>query len=523
MQGWRPPAAICLLAVAAFALLIAPLVLYEHPRMVDYPNHLARHHIDLVLAGDASPQRSFIDEIYEIDWRPLPNLIGDLLARGLSLFLPLEATGRVLSGLVVALWLVAPLLLYRTFWGAWSGWPLLSSLIIYNLAFSFGFENFLLAAPLASLAFALWAAQRDRKRPLWLLLFALLATMIYLSHAIAFGVLGLLVVTYESAALWRARTFSSRALLASALSLSLVFLPAILHFLTLTPRQLEQDSSTVFGGIELRLMSLASPFLAFNDGGLMLAGGATAVFFIALVFFAIARPSGFPGKAALAPGTGLMLLVFGLFAILVPAKLMGITLVHVRLPALFLMLGISAVRWSNVPKAWKGAFALGVACLLLGQTVARMNAWGEHDRDVRELRAALGRLDLGAPLLSVVDDRTSLPVRLSQVSAYAVIERGAFVPTLFTDNYIVSMKGRYAALDQRQSLPPLLTWVRSAYESGGNSATEALPNGGHWRHWWRDFSFVLLLGDRPPEPLSGLPLIALERGRFFTLYQVAGD
>src|ERR1700693_4797737 len=59
--------------VALFAVLLSPVIAFDYPAMVDYPNHLARM---FLLSREGLPEPN---KFYEITWALYPNLAMDVV------------------------------------------------------------------------------------------------------------------------------------------------------------------------------------------------------------------------------------------------------------------------------------------------------------------------------------------------------------------------------------------------------------------------------------------------------------
>ena len=337
---------------AVLLALLVPLLLSDHPRMVDLPNHLARHFIGGAIAGSEALQ-----SYYDFSWRLIPNLAGDALHVPLSWFLTSYDAGRVTLGLSIALWLAAPVALHRVLWGRTSLWPLFAALVIYNANLAWGFENYVLASALSVLLFALWIAWRDRPQTYRLLIFAVLASGVYLAHVVAFGLLGLLVLTFEAGDLWRRRQQHQEAHLGRLATAALPFGPGALHFLSvLATSQSAHGSGMVFGTLGERVAVLLSPTVQFlGTGDLLLFAVLMAVF-----LFGVCRRRWFRLHPAMAP----VLLVLAVAAAVAPVKLMGVWLIHFRLPFVLVVLLVAASRWEGPSLALRQGFAVLFAAVL---------------------------------------------------------------------------------------------------------------------------------------------------------------
>ncbi len=85
------------LSTLVWVLLASPLALVAHPEMVDWPNHTMRHQLATTVPSDP-----VLSQLYEIHWRLIPNLAGDLAILPLQSVLSTPAAGRLLFALAIA-------------------------------------------------------------------------------------------------------------------------------------------------------------------------------------------------------------------------------------------------------------------------------------------------------------------------------------------------------------------------------------------------------------------------------------
>ena len=483
-------------------VLLTPVLLTEHPRAVDLPNHLARHYIGATIAGAEALQT-----YYEHAWRLIPNLAGDALHVPLSRLFSIYDAGRVVLGLSIALWLAAPLVLHRAIWGRFSLWPLFAGLVIYNANLLWGFENYLLATAFSVLLFALWLAWRERMQAARLLLFAGLASGLYLAHVMAFGLLGLLVLGYEAGDLWRHRKDNAEARLRHLAKALVPFLPATLHFFALTASsQAGHGSGTEFGPLSLRIEAFLSP----TDQSL---GGADTVLCLVVtgvLAFGLLQRRWFRVQPGMVP----VLLLLAVLAAVMPMKLMGVYLTHLRLPFILAVLLIAASRWEGPSLLQRQAFAVFVAAMLAMRAFDLTLAWRQHDAEVAEVVAAVQTLNESARLLPVAGGTANPGILHWHSAAFAVIERHAFIPTLFTGAHLLRPTAAFRHLDHPQAPPVSLPLLAAARAGPPEPASRPF-----WSSWRRDYSHILLF-DRQPgaNPFPDI-LEPMARGAVFTLYR----
>ena len=255
---------IVLVYAAIAALLAVPVLVTQVPLGVDDLNHLARIYIRAHIDTDPDLAR-----LFEVRADVIPYLGMDLLLTPLARLLPIMLVGRVY--ILVLVWglVGAVVVLQRAFTGRIGLGPAATGLIAYNGLMAWGLINYVLGLILALLAFAAWHSQRAKSWPLRLALFTGAATVLYLTHLLAFGLYGVLVASYEF--FGRARPW--RMPLRDWVVLAGQAVPSLLLWSALSIKMPETDSAIVYA-LPTKLFALESPFLfrgAFGglDSGLL--------------------------------------------------------------------------------------------------------------------------------------------------------------------------------------------------------------------------------------------------------------
>lgn len=175
------------------AILAAPVWTVKYPPLVDYPNHLAS---SFVLAHMHDPRFRF-SEFYAPNWQLSPYATMALILVGLQKFLPIQIAGRIVLTLSMvalppAVWVFLreanPGESKQAFW----------SLILCNnmYFFLYGFTNMQLSVALCFLTLGFWLRYvRQPRRILWWQVCGL-ATLLYFTHIVGFGIAGIVVTCY---------------------------------------------------------------------------------------------------------------------------------------------------------------------------------------------------------------------------------------------------------------------------------------------------------------------------------------
>lgn len=488
-----PPRHLLPVTVAAALLLTLPLWLVRYPAMVDWPNHVLRHRLSV--AGDAAP----LAAMYEFTWMVQPNLAGDLLSMPLFTLFPALLAGKLLTSLGVLLWVLAPVVLHRAWWGRWSYWPLIAGVAALNAPFALGFENYYLTAPLAVLAYAGWVALRERGYGLLFLLVA--GWVVYVGHLFGWGVLGLLVGGHVIGEQLRTRPRPS--LRIGGLSIASLLPPFVdfcVRFL-FAPWEHSRPDTQWFGSWTQKTLAAFSPVYTFSQVGDALLGLALG----GTIILALRRVRFHPVAAV----------VVGVFAgvtPLMPWTTAGIFYTDARLPPVLVGLFFAATRPPDAPWARPGVLLGGTLALVLLRVGTMLPVWVDNSRRVAELDAALDAVEPGALVLLGSDEQTYRPLSW-HAWTYASYRQGFFVPHVFTGGHLLDAAPEYASFDHNNGMPVpveyLLDWERMAEPHE------------HWHRWRDRYDLLLVYTDPGAEPALSMPVRI--RGSWFVVYEIAGS
>jgi len=498
------------------AAMLAPLFAVSIPIGIDYPNHLARVWIQMDTTG-----RAAADANYVLRWQLIPNLSMEAILPLLAAFLPLEVAGRVFLAAAIAMPALATLLLHRTLHGQTGLWPLTALLFTYNAVLYWGFVNYLFGLGAALLCFWLWVALA-RVRMAWrLCVFAPLAAGLFLLHLFAFGLYGLLVLGFEVAnrgmPLFRA-VLARRTLLAL-----LQFIPAGLLWLLALGNG--GPGLTAYGDVWMKLNALQAP-MAF--GALP---GALAMALLVPTVIAMRR-----GVLRVHPLMKWPLIMLVMAALAMPNWILGSWGADMRLPVAlpFVLIAATQPRWPVAPAL--ASVALG---FLLVRIWSLTLNWQAIDRDFMEFRAAAAVIPIHARLLPVLaalpEDRKEIPGLptllggrakrdYNHMAALAVVDRGAFIPNLFTGWTQILPAARNAGLAISQDDPISPEQLRHgalpvAHRPPLPVTTNRLDEAPYWLDWPGKFEFVLWIDFGTAEDVPPV-LTEVAKGSFFRIYRV---
>lgn len=504
------------------AVTLSPLLWTTILPLVDYPNHLARMSI-LLHAGDSSA----VTANYVAHWRLLPNLAMDLVVPVMAHFIPLEVAGRLFVAATMAMLVIGTMALHRALHGRIGFWPLCALLFVYNDVLWWGFLNYLFGLGVALLAFSAWVVTAR-----WPVLarhatFAMVACVLFLLHLFAFGVYGLLVASYEAGNWLTKRRWSRDSILAATSALA-QFIPAGLLWLGSEGGPRFTEYGTVFA----RLYVFGAPVIFNNPPALLDA----SMLIVELAFFPVAL---YTGALKFSRAMRLPLTIIAIVAVLMPEMLYGSWAAQIRLPIAFVFVFVASTRLT-VSRPCPVALLASAFLVLLGvRVLAVAQNWYDMNQRIAELRGAMQTLPEGIRLLTVQsplpEDRyrqgwasrvlgRPSPTNYLHLPALAVIDRGAFVTSLFTGWYVVDASPRNAGmpriLDATLTPEQLVERARAPSPQAAPADLDVLGEPPCCVDWPRTFDFVLWVdfGQAPPNLFPILKPWA--SGSFFHIYRI---
>jgi hypothetical protein len=440
--------------------------------------------------------------------------------------LPVELLGRMFIVLTFALLAGGAVWLHRLLHGGIGLWPAAAWLFLYNHLLVMGFLGYLFTLGAALVLFAAWIASEHWPLRWRVILFPAAAICLFFGHLFALAIYGVCVAARE---LWKGlpllRGDRRRALGDWAVG-AWQFLPV--GFITLATMPEAGERSLSYGPFLAKVRALWSPVLTWYTPV-----DAALILFVlgVLVVGLVSR------RLVLAPGLRLPVAVLTALTALMPFWIEGawgsIWYADLRLPLALALLLVAGLR----PRAVSPKTALAVGCaaaVLFTARIADVTAdWRAVDRDFAEFRATLAGIEPGASLLPVQKRNAARDGGTQQfdeaywnMAMLAVIDRAAFLPTLFTDpakQPVQAAAGR-AGIDTPYGWPIGFDLLTDGISGGAGDAEPAIRSAGSVRRFWTgwpdryDYVVVTHFGARG-EPLPDL-LTPVHEGSFFGLYRV---
>jgi hypothetical protein len=416
-----------LLLLAAGMLFVYGVWSRPYVPMIDWPNHMARHHLEaLRLAGQPLPP------FYEIEYRVLPNLGADLLVPPLILAFGSWVGGNLFLTLAFAVYWLGPFLFLMEC-GIDRRRAFLASLLLLPWAlgnpFFWGFLNFYSGVGLAFLVLAhhLRLNRQERLPPLGLLVHALLVALLFLWHLAAWGTYGVLVGCHlltDTVARCRRDGRPGPALARAALW-GLAVVPSLILFVVYSRVQSGVDPSEgiTWGDPTRKALLVLSLFRGYDERidavTILLWVGA-----IVVCFGPLRQRDRWPRWLLLSVA------ILFILALVLPFRLGTTSDADSRpLPAMLVCV-VALVAFLPLRRPTLGLAILTV-CLLLRYGSVLM-AWHRFDAPLALQARAFAVLEPGRRVLPVLLAPTGSKENVEQhFLAWAVVERNVYLPTLF--------------------------------------------------------------------------------------------
>ena len=506
-------------------LLLLPLLRVDIPQLVDYPNHLAR--LWIIMHRGSIPE---LAANYLVHWRVLPDLAIDLVVTALAIVLPVVLAGKVFVALTMLSLVGGTAMLHRALYGRVGLWPLCSLLFVYNAVLFWGFLNCLFGVGVALFAFSFWILSRTWTPLLRLPVFALLGSVLLLLHLFAFCLYGLAVVTYELALRLEQRPLGFLVLMSWCRD-GLQFIPGMLLW-GLSLRH-AGPTYTAYGSLADKLYGLVAPVTFGYRPELI-----DRVFFICIAGFLVWALAG--RRFRLASRMKLPLLAMLIAAAAMPNWTSGSWAADLRLPVTLAFVGIASTEL-HLPNRRAATVLAATVFLLLGLRAWSVDQhWTDYAAKLTEFRQADALIAPGArllvaevpgsaqkgmaPELSAAKNANQF-VSFLHLPAFAVIDRAAFEPYLFTGWTTLEVASRNADFAQSYRGGPLkpatlLAAVQGRSDPGFAQRPGEPAYNRYWHDWPKDFDYLLWIDvDRTFEPT--LPRISpIFKGSYFTLFKI---
>lgn len=493
----RPLIALCWLVTLTVTLL--PVLRAELPPGADMLNHVARLHVLHTLPFDTDLQRYYLS-----GWGILPNLAMDIVTWPLLYFMSAYQAGKAFVVISILLMFAGVSALRFQLHGKVGLLPLCVALIAYNAPLAMGFANFYFGLGLSLLMIAGWLAMTNR--PGWQRtgIGNLFAIMLFFTHLIILGLYGFILAMHRGGEYLRGERINVRR---DTPLIAQFIIPAILWFQVKAPAH---GTETVFGSLFTRLEALITPVLYFNDFDIVI-----AIALIALLGWLLASR-----RIGVAAPLLIPILALSILSLLMPVRLAGVWLTHIRLPVMVALLLISAIEIRMEERRLRVLIAatLVLFTMLRLEKVDRSIAGCDAKR--LEFTDVISALPTGARVLPVFEKSSvtgdCIFSNYWNLPALAVIEKSVFYPMMFVHMQPLAIRPEFNHLVQKiaEPAPPELL--------SGNAVTygEADWNATITARWRKEFDYLIWLHPGTKPGLIPKGISAIGGAEFFTLYRI---
>ncbi len=482
------------LHVLLVAATVAPVVAVEHLALADLPNHLARLYV--LASSESDP---VLRSNYEILPEPARYMLVDRLLAPLATVLDIYLIGRLFAAATLVLTYAGVLLLSMTLHGRLTIWPALALPVLYHHAFAWGFMVYCVGISALLIAFAAWIRIARRGNALRGTTLFGLSAILFSAHTLIFGQFAVLVAAHSLSVSLHRTGRRLRMLSEQAAVIGPAFgLAAAAYTARTSAEAVSAVRTTIYGGPADKLVAFLSPVLFSNSAAdllLMMAYLAGVLVLVASRQLLLARNMAIPLAAMF------------LLCAAMPNTLLGVWGVDFRLPPVLLLLAIAAtcpaaLRARPVPPAVTAV----IAALVLFRAATVWAPLHGADRQFAEFRNALSGIPAGARLIVSLDEATSglaMPARAYwHLAQLAVIERGAFVPFLFTQVTHVGPSARNRDLDTPSGHPITSGDLDMGLEpefiaTQANRQVDAYHRI-YWADWPRNFDYLIRIAPTQP-------------------------
>ena len=466
-------------------ILVSPLSVDTIPPLLDYPIHLARSYI----YGEYE-NNHILRAMFNIDWRPIPNLGSDVALLFLTKIFTIETSGRILLAIIMILNVTGVVILHRVNFQCWSFWPFIVVLPAYHGALGAGFLNYSIGLSLVPFALSVHIVTRGSGFGVNLLLNSISVIILYFCHIISVAIFGFLLFGAE---FWimKEHLFSfcyRRKILTKIISIIVPFIvPAVLYVKFSFFEIMSRSDPMVIGDWSFvhKIRGVFMPILSglyFYD--------LVALMFIIFIFTIVLFSKDLVIEKGLLFGCGIIALCF----FVLPSHMLEAAFIMDRLPIACILIAIASIN----PMGFGRARLFLITALSLFLAAWRSSfiaiAWGESDIYYQRLNRVLANVEPGSSVMIASpitriegrslrfwhDVRMTAPnwhfalLNIPALHSMAVLpltKRSAFsqIHFVWTDKQVLSLSGEFEHLDYGDG--GASTWHPAEVLIGGESPT----------------------------------------------------
>lgn len=491
---------------ASILVVLTPILIFSHPALTDYQNHLAR--IWIISSGSSQGD---VTPFFRTDWLHINNDLGvDAVAHLFRGRLTAEWIGRICLTAAVLLPTAGTIALNARIFGGSSSYLTILPFFAWSLTAVAGFLNFQIGLGLALLFVAIdplfkgkpWGPIVGR---------VLCATILFLDHALALAFYAMLLAgsSFGAEGLKVSVDPVKRRLLRAALAAATCVIPIILLTIITGTAPGNRELPGLHAGYTWNsplqlLRAITSPLSTYN----IVIDGVIGLLLVSTIGYAA-----YNGKVRLHTGLfaiALFLMLAGMFA---PSGTPQGGWTDRRLPIMALLTVLSSMQVTFPGRKRAETIFCVLAFLLI---VARTSWIGWNWQGAEQLSdsvsAVLADVPAGSTILPLQHEPTAAEINAAprgrfiyrrdpsyrHLPTLAISERGAFVPTLFAQAGV-------------HPVAVNAPWRDIAFPEGGELASVAALRDGHpapinapyVQHWRTRFDYVLVLNADYPDKFGG--------------------
>lgn len=474
----------------------------------DYMNHLARNFIEARVWFDPVLQKN-----YMVSLAIIPDLAMDMIVPWLSYLTGIYAAGAMMAWVGFVLPPLAGLMIAQTLHGRVSWMALLGFLAMFNQNMQWGFVNFAVASGLALVGFAFWI----RNPPTWRrsLIFAPFGIVLVFGHALGFLLFGYLVLLWEIASYASGQRGSASGFIRQVVTKdAAAMLPGLLVL------ALASGGGDQLPQLGVLNFSFAQKIDAFWAAAAFFNPSLSKLVTLALAcLFLIGLRLGF-----LRMDRRMTWVCLGLLALIIamPTTILGIWGLQFRYQAALVILAAASIQVRPGHERLARQVAAAAAGLLAAAYVNAALQLSRIDAVARSSREVLAHVPVGARILPARAEGSD-PLLTFHAASVAVIDRGAYVPNLFTNTSPVGVRPEMRAQHMPQAEPLLEADLAAAAQRELPQSANGYWSPSYYYDWPNHWDYVVYFRPTPGERLS-LPFLCPEaEAPDAILYRISRD
>jgi hypothetical protein len=378
--------------VFLYSVSVIPLWGSGVPPLLDYPIHLARAFIVLNHNNEA-----IMKMMYLIDWRPVPNLGGDVLMAIMSEFFSIEQAGKFLICLSIFITVIGVVMLHRINFGYFSYWPLVSFFFAYHGALTAGFLNYTLGVAFLPIALAASIYSKRFGEISCVLVNSCSAFLLIMTHVIAAGLFGIALIVMECFQYMelRKQRVGQESIVRLFVCLAIPFVvPSYIYLKYSFTEVVSRDEKILLGewGFNEKIRGALMPFLS---GNVMLDIAVFAFFVVMLLFIF------YSNKFIVKKSVMTCSVVFMILFVVLPGQMLDAAFIADRLTIASALIAVASLQPVDFGRRWILTLSSVVVIVCTARAWSQYHDWTESGRYYDRLAQSIEFVDRGASVMIV--------------------------------------------------------------------------------------------------------------------------